>query len=108
MTRNETIDLIKQNLCITCGYPVNEDLRNWFKTKWVNIGKKDKVKEVVDAAKANKCYIRVGVNAGSLEKHLLNKYINPTPQAMLESALYHLKTLEELNFYNTKMFFWAY
>jgi len=42
VTRNETIDLIKQNLCITCGYPVNEDLRNWFKTKWVNIGKKDK------------------------------------------------------------------
>ena len=42
MTRNETIDLIKQNLCITCGYPVNEDLRKWFKQKWVNIGKKDK------------------------------------------------------------------
>ncbi|MDA9558383.1 flavodoxin-dependent (E)-4-hydroxy-3-methylbut-2-enyl-diphosphate synthase [Alphaproteobacteria bacterium] len=68
-----------------------------------NIGKKDKVKEVVDAAKANKCSIRVGVNAGSLEKHLLKKYINPSPQAMLESALYHLKTLEELNFYNTKI-----
>ena len=68
-----------------------------------NIGKKEKVKEVVDAAKANKCSIRVGVNAGSLEKHLLKKYIKPTPQAMLESALYHLKTLEELNFYNTKI-----
>ena len=68
-----------------------------------NIGKKDKVKEVVDAAKANNCSIRVGVNAGSLEKHLLKKYITPTPQAMLESALYHLKTLEEFNFYNTKI-----
>lgn len=68
-----------------------------------NIGKKDKVKEVVDAAKANNCSIRVGVNAGSLEKHLLKKYITPKPQAMLESALYHLKTLEEFNFYNTKV-----
>ena len=42
MTRNETIDLIKGNLCIECGYPVNEDLKKWFKQKWVNIGKKDK------------------------------------------------------------------
>jgi len=42
MTRNETIDLIRGNLCIECGNPVNEDLRKWFKQKWVNIGKKDK------------------------------------------------------------------
>jgi len=42
MTRNEAIDLIRGNLCIECGHPVNEDLRNWFKQKWVNIGKKDK------------------------------------------------------------------
>tara|TARA_B100000287_G_scaffold178800_1_gene168785 strand:- start:626 stop:973 length:348 start_codon:yes stop_codon:yes gene_type:complete len=42
MTRNEAIQLIKQNLCIECGHPVNEDLRKWFKQKWVNIGKKDK------------------------------------------------------------------
>lgn len=42
MTRNETIDLIRGNLCIECGQPVNEDLRKWFKQKWVNIGKKDK------------------------------------------------------------------
>ena len=68
-----------------------------------NIGKKDKVKEVVDAAKANNCSIRIGVNAGSLEKHLLKKYLVPKPEAMLESALYHIKTLEELNFYNTKI-----
>lgn len=38
----EQIQVIKDNLCIHCGLPVNEDLRNWFKTKWVNIGKKDK------------------------------------------------------------------
>jgi (E)-4-hydroxy-3-methylbut-2-enyl-diphosphate synthase len=68
-----------------------------------NIGNKEKVKEVVDAAKANNCSIRVGVNAGSLEKHLLKKYLVPKPEAMLESALYHIKTLEELNFYNTKI-----
>jgi len=42
MTRNETIDLIRGNLCIECGQPVNEDLRKWFKQKWVNIGKKKK------------------------------------------------------------------
>ena len=39
MSKNEAIDLIRGNLCIECGYPVNEDLRNWFKQKWVNIGK---------------------------------------------------------------------
>ena len=42
MSKNEAIDLIRGNLCIECGYPVNEDLKNWFKQKWVNIGKKDK------------------------------------------------------------------
>ena len=42
MSRNEAIDLIRGNLCIECGQPVNEDLRNWFKQKWVNIGKKTK------------------------------------------------------------------
>ena len=68
-----------------------------------NIGNKEKVKEVVAAAKQNNCSIRIGVNAGSLEKHLLNKYLKPTPQAMLESASNHLRALEELNFYNTKI-----
>ena len=42
MSRNEAIDLIRGNLCIECGQPVNEDLRKWFIQKWVNIGKKDK------------------------------------------------------------------
>ncbi len=68
-----------------------------------NIGNKEKVKEVIDAAKTNNCSIRIGVNAGSLEKHLLKKYGVPTPEAMLESALYHIQTLEDLNFYNTKI-----
>ena len=68
-----------------------------------NIGNKEKIKEVIDAAKANNCSIRIGVNAGSLEKHLLKKYLVPTPEAMLESALYHIQTLEKFNFYNTKI-----
>ena len=68
-----------------------------------NIGNKEKIKEVIDAAKINNCSIRVGVNAGSLERHLLKKYGTPTPQAMLESALYHIQTLEEFSFYNTKI-----
>ena len=42
LTKEEAISLIRGNLCIECGQPVNEDLRNWFKQKWVNIGKKDK------------------------------------------------------------------
>ena len=68
-----------------------------------NIGNKEKVKEVVTAAKQNKCSIRIGVNAGSLEKKLLEKYREPTPEAMLESALSNIRALEELNFYNTKI-----
>ncbi|MAI02878.1 MAG: hypothetical protein CMP40_03510 [Rickettsiales bacterium] len=68
-----------------------------------NIGNKKKIKEVVDAAKLNDCSIRIGVNAGSLEKDLLKKYFYPTPPAMLESALRHIRILEDQKFYNTKI-----
>ncbi len=68
-----------------------------------NIGHKDKTKSVIDAAKQNNCSIRIGVNAGSLEKSLLEKYLSPTPYAMLESALKNLKLLEDNSFYNTKI-----
>ena len=68
-----------------------------------NIGKLEKIKDVVDAAKKNNCAIRIGVNAGSLEKELIDKYYRATPEAMLESALKHIKILENLNFYNTKV-----
>ena len=68
-----------------------------------NIGKLEKIKNVVDAAKKNNCAIRIGVNAGSLEKELIDKYYIATPEAMLESALKHIKILEKLNFYNTKV-----
>ena len=66
-----------------------------------NIGSEDKVKCVVDACKANKIPIRIGVNAGSLEKELLNKYGgSPTAKAMVESAKRHVDILEKLEFYD--------
>lgn len=65
-----------------------------------NIGDEEKVKKVVEACKANKIPIRIGVNAGSLEKELLEKYKKPTPEAMVESAKKHVKILEKLNFYD--------
>lgn len=63
-----------------------------------NIGSKRKVDKVVNAAKAHNIPIRIGVNAGSLEKRLLRKYHGPTPEAMVESALNHVQLLEERNF----------
>lgn len=63
-----------------------------------NIGDEEKVKKVVEACKANKIPIRIGVNAGSLEKELLEKYKKPTPEAMVESAKKHVEILEKLDF----------
>ena len=69
-----------------------------------NIGKKERVMEVVKAAKANNCSIRIGVNAGSLEKSLLQEYnYVVTPEVMLRSAQNHIKILEDLNFDNFKI-----
>jgi (E)-4-hydroxy-3-methylbut-2-enyl-diphosphate synthase len=65
-----------------------------------NIGKRDKVEAVVNAAKAKGIPIRIGVNAGSLERHILEKYGYPTADGMVESALHHIKILEELNFHD--------
>ena len=63
-----------------------------------NIGGKDKVAEVVSACKDKGVPIRIGVNAGSLEKHLLEKYGHPTPEAIVESAFGHIRILEDLNY----------
>lgn len=63
-----------------------------------NIGGIDKVKKVVSLAKEYKVPIRIGVNAGSLEKDLLERYHHPTPEALVESASRHIKILEDLNF----------
>lgn len=68
-----------------------------------NIGSMDRVKEVVQAARDHGCSIRIGVNAGSLEKHLLEKYGEPCPEAMVESALDHARILEDLDFQNYKI-----
>jgi len=66
-----------------------------------NIGEADKVRLVVRGAQERKVPIRIGVNAGSLERRLLEKYGYPTPEAMAESALYHIGILEELGFTDT-------
>ena len=68
-----------------------------------NIGSNDRVAEVVRAAKANGCAIRIGVNAGSLERELLEKYGEPCPEAMVESALNHAKYLEDEDFFEFKI-----
>lgn len=65
-----------------------------------NIGKREKVEAVVNAAKEKGIPIRIGVNAGSLEKKILEKYGYPTAEGMLESALHHIKILEDLDFYD--------
>jgi (E)-4-hydroxy-3-methylbut-2-enyl-diphosphate synthase len=68
-----------------------------------NIGSADRVKEVVKAAKDHGCSIRIGVNAGSLEKELLERFGEPCPEAMVESALNHIRILEDNDFFNTKI-----
>jgi (E)-4-hydroxy-3-methylbut-2-enyl-diphosphate synthase len=68
-----------------------------------NIGGKEKVAEVVRACTDKGVPIRIGVNAGSLEKHLLEKYGHPTPEAIVESAFGHIRILEELNFTDLKV-----
>ena len=68
-----------------------------------NIGNASRVKEVVDAAKSNGCTIRIGVNGGSLEKDLLEKYGEPCPEALIESALDHIKLLQDHDFHEFKV-----
>ena len=68
-----------------------------------NIGTNDRVLEVVKAAKENNCSIRIGVNAGSLEKNLLEKYKEPCPEALVESAQHNIKLLEDNDFFNFKI-----
>jgi (E)-4-hydroxy-3-methylbut-2-enyl-diphosphate synthase len=68
-----------------------------------NIGREDRVKEVVASALDNNIPIRIGVNAGSLEKDLQKKYTEPTPEAMVESAFRHIDILDKLNFDNFKI-----
>ncbi|WP_209427184.1 flavodoxin-dependent (E)-4-hydroxy-3-methylbut-2-enyl-diphosphate synthase [Pararhodobacter sp. SW119] len=68
-----------------------------------NIGSAERVREVIRAAKANGCSIRIGVNAGSLERHLLEKYAEPCPEAMVESGLDHIRLLQDNDFHEFKI-----
>ena len=68
-----------------------------------NIGDKNKIKEIINAAKSNDCSIRVGVNAGSLEKDILEKYKEPCPEALVESALRNISIIENEDFSNLKI-----
>ena len=68
-----------------------------------NIGSNERILEVVKAAKDNDCSIRIGVNAGSLEKNLLEKYKEPCPDALVESAMHNIKLLEDNDFFNFKI-----
>ena len=65
-----------------------------------NIGDKNKISQVISAAKNNNCSIRIGVNAGSLEKDILEKFKEPCPEALVESALRNIKIIEDLDFFN--------
>ena len=68
-----------------------------------NIGRPDRVREVIQAARDHGCSMRIGVNAGSLEPHLLEKYGEPCPQAMVESALDHARILQDHDFHEFKI-----
>jgi len=68
-----------------------------------NIREKKKIREIISAAKNNDCAIRIGVNAGSLEKDILEKYREPCPEALVESALRNIEIIEDENFFNFKV-----
>ena len=68
-----------------------------------NIGSKERILEVIKAAKDFNCSIRIGVNAGSLDKSLLEKYKEPCPEALVESAMYNVKLMEDNDFFNFKI-----
>ena len=68
-----------------------------------NIGDKKRILEVIKAAKNNNCSIRVGINAGSLDKKLLEKYKEPCPEALVENAEHNIKLLEDNDFFNFKI-----
>ena len=68
-----------------------------------NIGKPERVREVIKAARDHGCSMRIGVNAGSLERHLLEKYAEPCPDAMVESGLDHMKLLQDNDFHEFKI-----
>ena len=108
----ETIKVIKNsNICIPIVADIHFDYRIALKCAEYgvdkirinpgNIGDDDRVKAVCDICRAKNIPIRVGVNSGSLEKNILAKYVSPTPEALSESAMYHISLLEKFNFYDS-------
>ena len=68
-----------------------------------NIGDEKKIAEIIAAAKNNNCSIRIGVNAGSLEKDILERYREPCPEALVDSALRNIRIIEDMDFFNFKI-----
>ena len=68
-----------------------------------NIGSKEKVREIIKSAKDNNCSLRIGINAGSLEKKILEKYKEPCPEALVESAQNNINLIEDEDFFNLKV-----
>ena len=84
-------------LAIECAYAGADKIR----INPGNIGSEDRIKEVVRVCREKRIPIRIGVNSGSLEKEILAKYGSPSPEALAESALYHVSLLEKFDFYDT-------
>ena len=108
MEAAEAFKLIKQQVSVPLVADIHFDYRIALKVAEYgvdclrinpgNIGREDRIRAVVDCAKDKNIPIRIGVNAGSLEKDIQEKYGEPTPQALLESALRHVEILDRLNF----------
>ena len=104
----KTLEALKENITIPVVADIHFDYRLAIESAYAgadkirinpgNIGSDDKVKLVVDACKQKKIPIRIGVNSGSLEKEILAKYGAVTPEAMVESGLYHISLLEKFDF----------
>ena len=113
MDAAEAFKLIKQQVTIPLVADIHFDYRIALKVAEYgvdclrinpgNIGNMDRVRSVVDCAKDNNIPIRIGVNGGSLERDLQEKYGEPTPQALLESAMRHVDILDKLNFTQFKV-----
>ncbi|MGL5432386.1 MAG: flavodoxin-dependent (E)-4-hydroxy-3-methylbut-2-enyl-diphosphate synthase, partial [Plesiomonas shigelloides] len=113
MDAAEAFKLIKQQVTVPLVADIHFDYRIALKVAEYgvdclrinpgNIGREDRIRAVVDCARDNNIPIRIGVNAGSLEKDIQEKYGEPTPQALVESALRHVEILDRLNFPDFKV-----
>ena len=110
MTAAKNISTIKKSISIPLVADIHFDYRlaleaieqgvDGIRINPGNIGSEDRTRQVVEACKKNNIPIRIGVNGGSLEKELLEKFSGPTPEAMVESAMKHVRILENLGFFD--------